>query len=277
MTCFIIAEAGVNHNGSEKLALQLVEAAAKAGADSGKLQTFKAGNLVSPGADKADYQRRQTGKGDQFSMLQKLELPAAMYPTMYQRCLELGIEFMSTPFDSEAADMLIGIGMKRIKVPSGEITNHPFLEFLAAKDLPLIVSTGMATLEEVREAVEVIGRARKRAGLSTPLKSRLTLLHCTSNYPTEFQDVNLRAMQTLQQVFDVPVGYSDHTRGTVVPVAATAIGAVVIEKHFTLNRDLPGPDHLASIEPQEFSEMVAGIRVVEQSLGSGEKEPRPNE
>lgn len=257
--------------------MRLVEAAAKAGADAVKFQTFTAGSVVRPGADKADYQRRQTGAGDQFSMLRKLELQTAIYPALYRRSQELGIEFMSTPFDSEAANMLIRVGMKRIKIPSGEITNLPFLEYLAGKDLPMIVSTGMATLDEVGEAVEAIRNARQRAGFSAPLDERVTLLHCTSNYPADFQDVNLRAMQTLREAFDVSIGYSDHTPGIVVAVAAVAMGAVVLEKHLTLDRQLPGPDHQSSLEPREFSEMVASIRTVEKSLGTSEKKPCPSE
>ncbi len=277
MTCFIIAEAGVNHNGSQELALRLVEAAATAGADAVKFQTFKAENLVRPGAAKADYQRKQTGDGDQLLMLRELELPESAYAALYSRCQQLGIEFMSTPFDEESTAMLIDTGVKRLKIPSGELTNLPFLEFLTRKNLPLILSTGMGTLEEVREAVEVIRNASEGRGSHVTLGERLTLLHCTSNYPAAVEDVNLRAMHTLRDTFDLPVGYSDHTLGTLIPVAAVAMGAVVLEKHLTLDRNLPGPDHQASLEPKEFCDLVASIRVVEKCLGLPEKKPCPNE
>lgn len=277
MACFIIAEAGVNHNGSEEMALQLVAAAAAAGADAVKFQTFKAEKLARPGAAKAAYQRAHTGEGDQFSMLRELELPNAAYRSLHRRCEELGIEFMSTPFDPESAEMLIDIGIKRLKVPSGELTNLPFLEFLAGKDLPVILSTGMSTLEEVKESIDVLRRVRERRGLRAPLAERLTLLHCTSTYPTALDDVNLRAMETLREAFDLPVGYSDHTNGILIPIAAVALGAAVLEKHFTLDNCLAGPDHQASIEPAELAQMVVSVRSIERSFGSGEKAPRTAE
>lgn len=277
MACFIVAEAGVNHNGSVELAFKLVEAAAKAGADAIKFQTYTAEKLVSRDAETAAYQKRQTGEGRQLSLLRQLELSAAVHGELFERSAELGIEFMSTPFDRESADMLVGLGVRRIKVSSGELTNLPFLEFLARKHVPLIVSTGMASLDEVGESVSVIRRVWTTTRLAKPLGEMLTLLHCTSNYPAAFDDVNLRAMHTLATNFDVPVGYSDHTPGIVVPIAAVAMGAAVVEKHLTLGRSLPGPDHEASLEPIEFCDMVRSIRAVEASFGSGEKVPRLNE
>ena len=229
MRSFIIAEAGVNHNGDEALALQLVETAAECGADAVKFQTFDADKLVRRGADKADYQKRQTGGGDQHAMLKALELPRDAHQRLFDRCTELGIEFMSTPFDEEAADFLLQLGMERIKVPSGEITNTPFLQFLAAKDVPLIVSTGMASLAEILEAVRVIAGTRQRLGFQAPMEERVTVLHCTSNYPASYNDVNLRAMATIARATRLPIGYSDHTSGIAVSAAAVALGASVIE------------------------------------------------
>lgn len=275
--CFIVAEAGVNHNGLEHLAIQLVEAAAAAGADAVKFQTFSADRLVAKGTPKAEYQRTNTGTGDQYSMLRELELPDAAYCRLAERSREMGVEFLSTPFDESAADMLIRIGMRRIKVPSGELTNHPFLDYLAGTDLPMILSTGMSTLEEVEEAVAVLRRSRSRRGFKRPLSEMLTLLHCTSNYPAAPNEANLRAMQTLQRRFGLPVGYSDHTEGILASVAAVAAGACVIEKHFTLDRNTPGCDHRASIEPGTFGKMVDQIRAVETLLGSDEKIPCPAE
>lgn len=277
MSCFIIAEAGVNHNGSEELALQLVEAAAKAGADAVKFQTFKAAELVVKGAATAEYQKRQTGSQDQFLMLEKLEMSQELHQKLQAHCCYCGIEFMSTPFGMDAARLLMSLGMKRIKIPSGELTNLPFIRELAGFGKPMILSTGMAGLEEVKEAVSVIYDERSRQGFSEPLGKVLTLLHCTSNYPTCNEDVNLKAMQTMATELGLPVGYSDHTEGALVSVAAVAMGATVIEKHFTLDRNLPGPDHQASLEPGELNEMVNQIRRVEACLGSGKKEPRANE
>ncbi|HZQ74394.1 MAG TPA: N-acetylneuraminate synthase [Burkholderiales bacterium] len=268
----MIAEAGVNHNGSEELALQLVEAAAKVGADAVKFQTFTAEQVVAPGTATASYQKTNTGNADQYEMLKQLELPVAAYAKLSTRARELGIEFMSTPFDLDSADMLVRMGMKRIKIPSGELTNLPFLESLARINLPMIVSTGMGTLDEVGEAITAMQSARKASG-SRPLEGDLTLLHCTSNYPAAEADVNLLAMRTMRSAYGFPVGYSDHTAGTLASVAAVAAGAVMVEKHFTLDRGLPGPDHRASLEPEEFVAMVAQIRSVESMLGSGDKKP----
>lgn len=270
---FVIAEAGVNHNGSEELALQLVDIAAQCGADAVKFQTFKADKLVLRGAGKVAYQLANTGEGDQYSMLSKLEMSESLHQLLFERCVDQGIEFMSTPFDEEAVDFLIDLGIKRIKVPSGELTNHPFLRFLAGKGRPLIVSTGMATLEEILEATEVIRSERARLKLAEPLDTLLTILHCTSNYPAAAEDVNLRAMSTISAAIGLPVGYSDHTLGLAVSTAAVALGAVVIEKHFTLDRKLLGPDHKASLLPDELAALIRQIRDVERALGSSEKRP----
>jgi N,N'-diacetyllegionaminate synthase len=274
---FIIAEAGVNHNGDESLALRLVETAAKCGADAVKFQTFSADKLVTQGAAKAEYQKEATGAGDQYSMLKALEMSEPLHRKLLARCAELGIEFMSTPFDEDAADFLLELGMRRIKIPSGEITNEPFLAFLGAKGAPLILSTGMASLEEITRAVEVIKVARLNAEHSEPLNNALTILHCTSNYPALCNDVNLRAMQTIAAETGLPVGYSDHTLGIAVSTAAVAMGARVIEKHFTLDRNLPGPDHKASLSPDELAQMVRQIRDVEIALGSPIKKPTASE
>lgn len=273
MSCFVIAEAGVNHNGSADLALQLVEAAARTGADAVKFQTFTAEGLVTPGTAKAAYQEANTGAGDQYSMLRQLELPCAVYATLRHRATELGIEFMSTPFDEKAADMLIALGMRRLKISSGELTNFPLLEYLTARNMPMILSTGMGTMAEVQEAIAVIRSTRARLGFETDLSDMLTLLHCTSNYPAAAAEVNLRAMHTLQAATKLPVGYSDHTQGTLTAIAAVAAGAVVLEKHFTLDGSLPGPDHRVSLKPAEFTDMVRQIRSIEVMLGSGEKSP----
>lgn len=277
MRSFIIAEAGVNHNGDEALALQLVETAAECGADAVKFQTFDADKLVRPGADKAEYQKRQTGAGDQHAMLKALELSRDAHRRLFDRCTELGIEFMSTPFDEEAADFLLQLGMQRIKVPSGEITNAPFLDFLAAKDVPLIVSTGMASLSEILEAVRAISATRQRLGFKASMKEMVTVLHCTSNYPATYGDVNLRAMATIARATRLPVGYSDHTSGIAVSAAAVALGATVIEKHFTLDRAMAGPDHAASLEPRELAAMISQIRAIEVAMGSDIKEPTASE
>ncbi|MEY2633868.1 MAG: N-acetylneuraminate synthase [Pseudomonadota bacterium] len=277
MKTLIIAEAGVNHNGDEALALALVDRAADCGADIVKFQTFKADKLVRKGAAKAEYQQRTTGGGDQHSMLRSLELSDDLHRKLLERCAARGIEFMSTAFDEDSADFLVGLGMGRLKIPSGELTNHPFLAHLAAKNLPIILSTGMSTLDEVREATAVIAAERARRGFSAPLGEMLTILHCTSNYPTHLEDVNLRVIPMLIEALGLPVGYSDHTEGILIPVAAVVAGAVVIEKHFTLDRGLPGPDHTASIEPGELAEMVDRVRQVERALGVADKQPMASE
>lgn len=277
MSVFIIAEAGVNHNGDTDRALAMVDAAAAAGADAVKFQTFSADKLAAPGAEKAEYQKRETGDGDQHAMLKALEMSEDMHRRLVERCEAVGIEFMSTPFDEDAADMLVALGMARIKVPSGELVSFPFLRHLAAKDLPIILSTGMATLAEIVEALEVIAAARQANGLTAPLNERVTVLHCTSNYPAVPEELNLRAMRTIAERTGLPVGYSDHSLGIAVSPAAVALGAQVIEKHFTLDRTLPGPDHRASLEPGELQAMVQQIRIVERALGSPDKAPSESE
>lgn len=274
---FIIAEAGVNHNGNAELALQLVDTAAACGADAVKFQTFSADKLVRRGAAKAEYQLRETGGGDQHSMLKTLEMSDELHRRIVARCLDRGIEFMSTPFDEGAVDFLVSLGMTRIKIPSGEITNEPFLRFVAAKNLPMIVSTGMADMDEIRRAVDVIIKARTENGLAGPIADFLTILHCTSNYPAACSDVNLRAMSSISAETGIPIGYSDHTLGISVSTAAVALGATVIEKHFTLDRSMPGPDHSASLTPEELTQLIGQIRDIEQALGSPLKRPTASE
>ncbi len=275
--CFVIAEAGVNHNGSLDLARQLVEVAAKAGADAVKFQTFSADRLAAPEAKTASYQAKQTGDDTQHKMLKRLELPDAWHVELRDYSQSLGIEFMSTPFDEIAADFLLKLGVQRFKIPSGELSNLPFIRHLASSGLPLLISTGMATLDEVAAAVDCVREARSQAHIKTAMSDYVSLLHCTSNYPTAPQDVNLRAMQTLQTTFGLPTGYSDHTAGILIAPAAVALGATVIEKHFTLDRSLPGPDHQASLEPEELALMIRHIREIELSMGDGIKAPRPTE
>jgi len=262
---FIIAEAGVNHNGSIELAKQLIDVAAKAHADAVKFQTFIAEEVVSTDAPKAEYQKQTTNTSE--SQL-KLELSKEDHQELIDYAKHKNIMFLSTPFDERSVDLLGELRVPLIKISSGEITNHPFLKYITKKGLPIILSTGMSTLEEVAEAVSVI----KDAGCED-----LTLLHCTSNYPARVEDCNLLAMKTMADAFDVAVGYSDHTPGIYVPLAAAAMGACVIEKHFTLDKNLPGPDHKASLEPAELEEMVQGIRLVEKARGSSVKAPVESE
>jgi N-acetylneuraminate synthase len=268
---YIIAEAGVNHNGSVKRAKKMVDIAANAGADAVKFQTFKAETLVTKDLDKAEYQKRNLGTSiTQFQMLKKLELPFEAYYELKNYCTQRKIEFLSTPFDEESAKFLVEkVKIRKIKIPSGEITNLLFLKYLASFNLPVIMSTGMSTTDEIQNAMKVL--------LSRLPKSKITLLHCTSNYPCPFTEVNLKAMLTLKNEFDVTVGYSDHTLGIEVPIAATALGATVIEKHFTLDRTLKGPDHKASATPEELKEMISTIRNIEKALGDGLKKPTANE
>ncbi|WP_299204835.1 N-acetylneuraminate synthase [uncultured Amphritea sp.] len=277
MSCFIIAEAGVNHNGSEDLAFKLIDIAVNAGADAIKFQTFKADRLVLRGTSTAEYQQRHTGSSDQFQMLKQLELSDSLHFKLRDRCQDRGIEFMSTPFDLDAAEMLINLGMKRLKIPSGELTNLPLIKQLVRYNCPIILSTGMSSLNEVEDAVNCIDAERQKLGYSQPLSQVLTLLHCTSNYPTKPEDVNLQAMVSLKNTFSLPVGYSDHTEGCLISTAAVAMGAVVIEKHFTLDKTLPGPDHKASLDPQELELMIAQIRKLELSFGDGVKRVRDSE
>jgi N,N'-diacetyllegionaminate synthase len=266
---FIIAEAGVNHNGSPDLAKQLVDAAARAGADAVKFQTFNARRLASIQAPKAQYQLQTTdARESQVEMLARLELTYESHRKLQEYCRRQDIAFLSSPFDEVSADFLENLGVELFKIPSGEITNIPFLSHIARKGLPLILSTGMATLTEVETAVRTFEKEENRD---------IVLLHCVSNYPARPSDVNLRAMITMNETFHVPVGYSDHTERIEVAIAAVALGATVIEKHFTLDRNLPGPDHRASLEPDELKTLVQSIRTVEISLGTGKKEPAPGE
>jgi len=270
MSVFIVAEAGVNHNGDVELANRLIDAAVEAKADAVKFQTFRADRLTSRGAEKADYQKERTHEKTQYQMLQKLELSFDAFRSLKVYCDRKKIMFLSTPFDEESANFLVlELGMEKIKIGSGELTNFPFLKHLAQFNKPMILSTGMAFLQEVDEAVWAI-----RSVSSHVL---LTLLHCTTSYPCPFEEVNLQAMGTLRDAFHLPVGYSDHTVGIEVATAAAALGAAVIEKHFTLDRSLEGPDHAASLEPGELKQMVAAIRNIELSLGSGRKEPSVSE
>jgi N-acetylneuraminate synthase len=280
---YIIAEAGVNHNGSLELAKQLIEVAAQAGADAVKFQTFTPENLVSRNAPKANYQKVTTEATEsQLEMLHRLELDRAAHEALFAHCQQRYIEFMSTPFDEESVDFLVKLGVGRLKVSSGEITNAPLLLRMARSGLPLIMSTGMASLGEVEAALGVLAFGyldyRERpssAGFSRAwregqavLQEKVTLLHCTTEYPAPFGEVNLRAMETLAAAFGLPVGYSDHTLGIAVAIAAVARGARVIEKHFTLDKSLPGPDHQASLDPDELRRLVHSIRQVETALGS---------
>lgn len=291
---YVIAEAGVNHNGQRELAFALVERAAEAGADAVKFQTFTAARLASKQAPKAAYQKQSTDAAEsQLDMLRKLELPHAWHAELQAHARSLGIEFLSTAFDTDSLAFLCGLGMPFFKVPSGELTNAPLLWQFARTGKPLIISTGMATLSEVEQGLAVISHAfnaeGEPAGMDEvwqgwsrkawrdSLHGRVTLLHCTSQYPTPPHEVNLRAMDTLASAFGLPVGYSDHTEGTLIPVAAVARGATVIEKHFTLDRSLPGPDHKASLEPGELARMVSDIRALQQVLGDGAKSPQPSE
>ena len=274
---FVIAEAGVNHNGSLELALRLVEAARDAGADAVKFQTFRAEDVVTPDAVTADYQRENTGESSQFEMIKKLELDEAAHAQLARHCGDRGIEFFSTPFSEEAVAMLVRLGVQRLKLPSGEITNKRLLECAADTGLPLLMSSGMATLEEVTRAVQWIAARWKAAGRPAPGPGNLTLLHCTSAYPAPPDSLNLRALSTLASATGLPVGYSDHSQGPEAALAAVALGATVIEKHLTIDKALPGPDHRASADPAEFAAMVKGIRLVESMLGDGVKQPQPIE
>ena len=265
MKTFIIAEAGVNHNGSFELAKQLVDKAVLAGVDCIKFQTFNSKNLVSAQAQKAEYQKKTTDSNEsQLDMLKKLELSHEQFKELQTYCNQKGIVFLSTPFDLESIDFLADLGVKTWKIPSGEITNYPFLRAIAKRKECVIMSTGMCTLDEVRNAVQVL----KEFGTTD-----ITLLHCTTEYPAPYDSVNLNAMLTLKKEFGFNVGYSDHTNGIEIPVSAVAMGATVIEKHFTLDKNMEGPDHKASLEPDELKRMVQSIRNVEAALGDGEKQP----
>lgn len=263
--CFLIAEAGVNHNGELGLAYKLIDAAVKVGADAVKFQTFNAENMVTAGAKKADYQLQTTSSAEsQLDMLKKLELPSNGYSKLSEYCKTKRIIFLSSPFDEGSADLLDNLEVPAFKIPSGEITNTPLLRHIARKGRPLLVSTGMSNMDEVELAFKCIENEGN---------SEIALFHCVSNYPAESRYVNLRAMAIMKDCFNAPIGYSDHTLGIEIPIAAAALGAKLIEKHITLDRDMSGPDQRASLEPQEFGEMVRSIRSVESALGHGRKEP----
>ena len=269
MNSYIIAEAGVNHNGSLELAKNLVDKAKEAGADCVKFQTFKANKIVSKNAAKADYQKKQTESPEsQHEMLKKLELSFDDFIELNNYCKKIGIEFLSTAFDFESIDFLNQLGMQVWKIPSGEITNLPYLIKIAKLNKKVILSTGMSTMREIEDAVNIL----KDHGAS-----ELIILHCTTEYPTPYEDVNLNAMLAIKERFGYEVGYSDHTMGIEVPIAAVSLGAKVIEKHFTLDRTMDGPDHKASLEPSELKTMVDAIRNIELSMGTGIKEPADSE
>ncbi|MGS2777506.1 N-acetylneuraminate synthase [Robertmurraya sp. GLU-23] len=265
MSVYIIAEAGVNHNGSLELAKKLVDSAKDAGVNCIKFQTFVAKNIASKNAGKAEYQKQLTKSDEsQLEMLKKLELSFDEFIELNNYCKSKEIEFLSTGFDFDSIDFLNSLGMNTWKIPSGDITNLPYLMKIAKLNKPVILSTGMSTMEDIRAALDVL--IENGAG-------EITVLHCTTEYPTPFEDVNLTAMKTIHTEFEVPIGYSDHTRGIEIPIAAVAMGATVIEKHFTLDRNMEGPDHKASLEPDELKEMVSAIRNVEKAIGNGEKKP----
>lgn len=268
MSVYIIAEAGVNHNGSFELACKLVDAAKAAGVDCIKFQTFKSKNLVSRTAQKAEYQKVTTGDSSQQDMLKKLELSYDEFIVLKEYCDKVGITFLSTPFDFDSLDFLNSIDMPFWKIPSGEVTNLPYLLALAKTGKPVVMSTGMCEMTEIEAAINAL----KDNGTK-----EIKLLHCNTEYPTPYEDVNLKAMQTMRDAFGLEVGYSDHTKGIEVPVAAVALGATVIEKHFTLDRNMEGPDHKASLEPGELAAMVSSIRHIEKALGTGDKTPSPSE
>ncbi|WP_075590620.1 N-acetylneuraminate synthase [Labilibacter marinus] len=273
MRTLIIAEAGVNHNGNLKLAKQLIQKAALAGADYVKFQTFSAEKLVTLNAPKADYQTANMKDGDssQYKMLKALEIPKEWYPDLISWANTCGIKFFSTAFDLASIEFLDNLGMELFKIPSGEITNKPYLKRVASKQKPVILSTGMATIQEIEDALTVLSEN----GIA---KSNITILHCTTEYPTPMEEVNLNAMLQIEKYFNTSIGYSDHTQGIEVPVAAVALGAKVIEKHFTLDCTLPGPDHIASLEPTELKEMVKCIRNIEKAIaGTGIKAPTKSE
>lgn len=263
---FIIAEAGVNHNGSLDLAKKLVDVAANAYCDCVKFQTFKAENLLLKTAEKAPYQKKTTEKEEtQYEMIKKLELSEQMHIELIEYCKQKNIMFLSTPFDNESVDLLNKLGIEIFKIPSGEITNLPLLRKINTLNKEVILSTGNSTIEEIKDALQILKACK------------VSLLHCNSEYPTPFEDVNLKAMQTLKRTFDLDVGYSDHTIGIEVPIAAVALGATIIEKHFTLDKNMEGPDHKASLNPFELKDMVISIRNIEKAIGTGEKIPTNSE
>lgn len=271
MKTFIIAEAGVNHNGSLEVARKLIDAAVDAGADAVKFQTFRADRLVCKSSAKADYQEKTTDADEsQFDMIKKLELNEDAHKKLIDYCKDKGIIFLSTPFDLESIDMLDNLSIEIFKIPSGEITNLPYLRRIGRLKKKVILSTGMADIREIGNAINVLSKAGMR-------KKDITVLHCNTEYPTPFEDVNLSAMLTIRDAFKVKVGYSDHTLGIEVPAAAVALGATVIEKHFTVDKNMKGPDHKASLEPDELKAMVLAIRNLEKAIGNGEKVPSASE
>ncbi len=271
MSVFIIAEAGVNHNGSVDLAKQLIDVASISGADAVKFQTFKAENLVARNTQKADYQKQTTDASEsQFDMIKKLELDVETHKELIAYCQEKDIMFLSAPFDHESINLLSDLRLQIFKIPSGEITNLPYLRHIGSLDKQVILSTGMSNLGEVEDALNIL----INAGTS---KDNITVLHANTMYPTPMKDVNLNAMLTIQKEFGVDIGYSDHTLGIEVDIAAVAMGASCIEKHFTLDKTMDGPDHKASLEPEELKAMVSAIRNIEKALGSNEKKPSPSE
>lgn len=266
---YVIAEAGVNHNGDMNRAKEMIREAKKAGADAVKFQTYVTENLVSKQASKAEYQIKSTSNEEtQFNMLKKLELSFEEFKGLSIYAKEIGIDFLSTPFDEDSIDFLSQLSMRFWKIPSGEITNKPYLIKLAKTKKPIILSTGMSTMEEISDALEVFDDYNL---------DNIILLHCNTEYPTPYGDVNLAAMKTMKEKFNVQVGYSDHTEGIEVPVAAVALGAAVIEKHFTLDKTLPGPDHMASLEPNELTKMIKSIRNIQKAMGDGVKMPSESE
>ena len=271
MSVFIIAEAGVNHNGSIKLAKKLIDMAVESGADAVKFQTFKTENLVSKTAEKAAYQKKTTDALEsQFDMIKNLELDLTAHKKLITYCLEKGITFLSSPFDHSSIDLLISLGLQTFKIPSGEINNLPYLRHIGSLGKKIILSTGMSSLQEVGDALKVLMESGSK-------KENISILHANTMYPTPMKDVNLNAMLTIKKEFDIAVGYSDHTVGIEVDIAAVAMGASIIEKHFTLDKTMNGPDHKASLEPNELKEMVLCIRNIEKALGSFEKKPSPSE
>jgi len=271
LNTLIIAEAGVNHNGSIKMAKQLIDVAVDAGADFVKFQTFKADSLVTKKADKAGYQKKLTEKNEShFEMIKQLELNKSTHLELISYCRGKNIQFLSTAFDHDSIDLLAKLNIPFYKIPSGEITNLPYLRHIGRMGKPIIMSTGMSTLNEVRDALNLL----LEAGAN---KDKITILHCNTEYPTPMEDVNLKAMLTIRVELGVKVGYSDHTLGIEIPIAAVAMGATVIEKHFTLDRTLPGPDHAASMEPDELNAMVSAIRNIEKAVENGIKKPSPSE
>jgi N,N'-diacetyllegionaminate synthase len=268
---FIIAEAGVNHNGSIELAYELIDAAKDAGADAVKFQTFNADSLVSKKAEKAEYQKKTSSTAEsQYQMIKKLELSGDDHKKLIDYCNKINIQFLSSPFDLDSIDLLNKLDLEIFKIPSGEIINLPYLRKIGKLNKNVILSTGMADLGEIEDALDVLTE-------NGTDKNKITVLHCNTEYPTPLEDVNLKAMITIKNAFDVKVGYSDHTKGIEVPIAAVALGAEVIEKHLTLDRNMEGPDHKASLEPIELKEMVTAIRNIENALGSGIKKPSLSE